>query len=44
VAAAGQADGVYGLDMLGPEVVRRVKQSRSMLESAQTRERPGVAS
>ena len=28
VAAAGQADGIYALDLLGSEVTRRVKQSR----------------
>jgi two-component system chemotaxis response regulator CheB len=33
VAAAGQADGIYSLDALAPEVTRRVQQSQS---------RPGI--
>ena len=44
VAAAGQADGVYALDRLGPEVIKRVADSRSMFPAAAVRERPGVAS
>ena len=41
VAAAGQADGIYALDLLGPEVTRRVKQSRSLLETIRDRDRQG---
>lgn len=39
VAAAGQADGIYALDLLGPEVTRRVKQSRSLIETIRAREK-----
>jgi len=44
IATAGQADGVYPLERLGPEVVRRVGESRSRFSDLQMRERPGVAS
>jgi two-component system, chemotaxis family, protein-glutamate methylesterase/glutaminase len=42
VAAAGEADGVYALDQLAPEVTRRVRQSRDGLGRVPTRERIGV--
>ena len=44
VAAAGQADGIYALDLLGPEVTRRVKQSRLLVETLRGKERQGVIS
>jgi two-component system, chemotaxis family, protein-glutamate methylesterase/glutaminase len=44
VAAAGQADGIYAIDLLGPEVTSRVKQSRSLLETMQGRARKEIVS
>jgi len=41
VAAAGQADGICALDLLGPEVTRRVRESRSLLEVIRGKERQG---
>lgn len=43
VTAAGQADGIYALNLLGREMTRRVQESRR-IESPQAKEKQGVLS
>ena len=44
VAVQGEADGIYVLDLLGIEVARRVKQSRSLTATVQGKEKQGAIS
>ena len=43
VAAAGEADGIYALDQLGPEITRRILKSRARAEAIPAGERQRAA-